>query len=1028
MPGILNYKRKNTTKRREKEKKGVVVGMARRNLGKRILSLTLCVAMLSGIFANGSMAAKAEEESIGYDGYMDLVSTYSLDDSIPMYKDYAQAMEQVFPTERIEIDAGSYIRYEDSNVEAVPEVYTDYEGMAGESVLVGETGLIEYEFEVTTSGYYDLSVLYYPIEGKSSEIQRAFFIDGNLPYGELSLIEFTRIWSSNVEETYINTEGIEVRNWVRDNQGNDLKPSSVERPAWVESYLYDSDGYITDNLKVYLEAGTHTISMLSLREPMLLRSIILSNREPVLDYETVRAQWDAQGATATSGHTIRIEAENASRTSSQMLYPQQDQSSPAIYPSSPRQLLNNSIGGNSWSSAGQWIEWQFEVPESGYYNISLYDKQNFVRGIFVSRRITIDGEVPFSEMSQYGFDYSQNWRTDVLQDENGDAYEFYLEAGTHTIRMEVVLGDFSDIISTVQESVQDLNSIYRQVIRITGVAPDKYRDYQLASSLPGLQADLEEVRAKLDSAIIRLEAIAGSNTDKTTVLITMRDQLDELIYDQERFTEVIASYKVNVRACGNWISQVIGQPLQIDRLYVYSADAVPEIQNDNWFSRLVYELKRLFYSFIIDYNQIGNIADENTEGATITLWIGTGRDQANVIKNLIDENFTSQTGINVNVQLVDMSTLLKATLAGEGPDVAIQVGPTQVATSQVAANMVSASNDTPVNYGIRNAVLDLTQFEDYEEIAQRFSPSAIVPFEYNDAVYALPDTQTFLMMFYRKDILTEIGLEVPRTWDEVQVAMTVLSKNQMEFGMFPGEQIFAMLLFQQGGTYYTEGGMSSALDSDIAINAFRQYCEFYTDYKLDKETSVEERFRTGECPIIIADYTTFNNLAVSAPDIEGLWEFTVVPGIEMEDGTINHATGSIGLADMIMADTEYPEESWEFLKWWTSAETQTLYGREMESLMGSSARVATANLEALGNLSWRIDDYNALMEQFEQVQGIPQVPGGYYTWRNVNNAFYAITTDNSAATPREELMQNVEYINAEIDYKREELGLPLLED
>ena len=222
--------------------------------------------------------------------------------------------------------------------------------------------------------------------------------------------------------------------------------------------------------------------------------------------------------------------------------------------------------------------------------------------------------------------------------------------------------------------------------------------------------------------------------------------------------------------------------------------------------------------------------------------------------------------------------------------------------------------------------------------------------------------------------------------------------------------------------------MSSALDSDIAVNAFRQYCEFYTDYKLDKETSVEERFRTGECPIIIADYTTFNNLAVSAPDIEGLWEFTVVPGIEMEDGTINHATGSIGLADMIMADTEHPEESWEFLKWWTSAETQTLYGREMESLMGSSARVATANLEALGNLSWRIDDYNALMEQFEQVQGIPQVPGGYYTWRNVNNAFYAITTDNSAATPREELMQNVEYINAEIDYKREELGLPLLDD
>ena len=287
------------------------------------------------------------------------------------------------------------------------------------------------------------------------------------------------------------------------------------------------------------------------------------------------------------------------------------------------------------------------------------------------------------------------------------------------------------------------------------------------------------------------------------------------------------------------------------------------------------------------------------------------------------------------------------------------------------------------------------------------------------------------MMFYRKDILAEIGLEVPTTWSEVKVAMTVLAKNQMEFGMLPSEQIFAMLLFQNGGEYYTGNGDASALDSDIAVNTFKEYCEYYTDYKLDKATSVEERFRTGECPIIISDYTTYNNLQVSAPDIAGLWDFTVVPGVEQEDGSILHTTGSTGLADIIMADTEYPEECWEFLKWWTSAETQTLYGREMESLMGASARVATANLEALGNLSWPIRDYREIMEQYSQVKGIPQVPGGYYSWRNLNNAFYSVTTPSSdtgrtaVVTPREELMDKVLYINAEIDYKREEFGLPI---
>jgi len=348
---------------------------------------------------------------------------------------------------------------------------------------------------------------------------------------------------------------------------------------------------------------------------------------------------------------------------------------------------------------------------------------------------------------------------------------------------------------------------------------------------------------------------------------------------------------------------------------------------------------------------------------------------------------------------------------------------------------MNTGNDTPVNYGLRHAVLDLTQFADFAEVAERFAPSALVPFSFNGATYALPDTQTFPMMFYRKDILAEIGLEVPETWDDVKVAMSVLSKNQMEFGMLPGEQTFAMLLYQAGGEYYTENGDASALDSDIAINVFKRYCEFYTDYKLDAATSVEERFRTGECPIIITDYTTYNNLQVSAPDIKGLWDFTHVPGTRREDGTLDTTTGCSGLANIIMSATKEPDACWSFLKWWTSAETQTLYGREMESLMGSSARVATANQEALANLSWPIRDYKALSAQFKNVKGIPQVPGGYYTWRNVNNAFYAVTTDSaskgrneSSNTAREELMDKIYYINAEINYKRTEFGLPVASD
>lgn len=978
----------------------------------------LSAALLLPLFARAETPMEA---------YHEMVSTYSIDAAIPSYQEYLLSAGDAQAQGEYTISAADYVRYEQNGAPAVPQMMTDYQGMSGASLLTSEDSLVTYELDIAQTGLYDIALTYYPYPGKASEIQRAFFIDDRLPYNEMALIELKRVWVCPVPEQ-IDKNGVLVRAWQKDNRDNDLRPSLSEAPEWVSAKLYDSNGYISRPLSVYLTQGRHTLTVLALREPLLLRSITLGHGEQAKPYAEVIANQTADGAADTHGVSVRIEAETAAKMSSQMLYPQQDTSSPAVYPADSKLLLNNVIGGNSWRRAGQWMEWTFTVPQTGYYSLSMYDKQNFVRGIDVCRKITIDGVVPFEELDSYGFAYSQNWRQETLKDENGTPYKLYLTKGEHTLRMQVVLGDMADIISTMQDCVLQLNAIYRKVLYITGVQPDKYRDYQIEKSLPNLEQALIDVKADLQIAIGALQKTAGTNSDKLTVLRTMSDQLDELIFDQERFTEVIGSYKTNVRACGNWITQVLGQPLQIDRIYVHSPDTDVRIDRADWVSSALHELQRLYYSFIIDYNAIGNVAKDGAAEDVITLWIGTGRDQANVIKALIDERFTPETGISVNVQLVDMNTLLRATLSGQGPDVAIQVAN----TNGIAGAVLNTGNDTPVNYGLRNAVMDLTRFSDFETVAQRFSPSALVPFTFNGATYALPDTQTFPMMFYRKDILAEIGLEVPKTWDEVKVAMSVLSKNQMEFGMLAGEQIFAMLLYQNGGEYYTANGDRSLLDSDIAVNTFKKYCEYYTDYKLEKETSVEERFRTGECPIIISDYTTYNNLQVSAPDIYGLWDFTVVPGTVRENGEINHTTGCTGLADIIMQNAENPEACWAFLKWWTSDDTQTMYGREMESLMGASARVATANQAALASLSWPLRDYQALTRQIAQLKGIPQVPGGYYSWRNVNNAFYTVTEDatkkardSAGATPREELMNKVYYINAEITYKRQEFGLPV---
>lgn len=975
-------------------------------------SFLAAVVLLLGIMVLGSNLPQLNAKTnISYDDFEEVLDYTK---GIISYEDYLQQFDtSKRPDDEYIIEATDYVRTQNM----APEVYKDFEGMTGDSLYIGQSGLIEYEVDIKEEGLYNLSLLYYPIEGESSSIQRSFFIDGELPYNQLDLIELSRIWVNKNDE------------WIVDNQGNDLKPTQIEKPDWITSYLYDSDGYVTSELGIYLTKGKHTITMVSRREPMVLKHIILNNSIETKSYNEVMAQNESQNYQDTTGAFIEIQAENANRKSSQMLYPTQDQSSPAVSPYSAKELKNNTIGGNSWRIVGQWIEWDFEAPESGYYNITLHSKQNFVKGTYVSRKIMIDGNVPFSELSDYAFKYENKWKMTTLGNDEGTPYKFYLEKGQHTLRMEAVLGDFSSIVGDVQDIVTDLSAQYRKIIRITGVEPDKYRDYQIEKSIPELGDDLAKVEEELDDVIKRLQAVAGSGSDKEAALITMRDQLKQITKDPEKVTKLVKDFKTNLSALGTWITKVLEQPLQLDAIYIYSPDQKLPKVNDSFFSGLAHEAQKLFWSFIIDYNTIGNVAEEDEESKTITVWVGTGRDQANVIKSLIDEKFTINTNINVNVMLVDMNTLLQATLSGQGPDVAIQVANNGGAVATTAGVTVAA-NDLPMNYGLRNAVVDLSQFSDVDEVKGWFRESALEQFSYEGALYALPETQNFPMMFYRKDILEELGLEVPKTWDEMKVVMSVLSNNQMELGMLASEQIYAMLLYQFGGEYYTEDATASALDSDVAINAFKMYTEFYTDYKLDRETSVEQRFRTGEAPIIIADYTTYNNLMVSAPDIKGMWGFTSVPGMVKEDGSIDNTVASTGLACMIMEQSKDKESAWEFLKWWVSSDIQAAYGREMEGLMGAAARYPTANIEAFDSLPWPIEDYKALTEQFEHVRGIPQVPGGYFSWRNINNAFYRVVVadaENKLA-PREAISEYIRYINDEITYKRTEFGMPTADD
>lgn len=973
-----------------------MVNVQRRTLKKSttLLTIGLCALIIVAVMVQIYFSKNESISSLALDDFKkSTVSAGSYDAYIAQYEGVAK------PDQEIIIDATQYVKESDGEF----KVLSQYEGMDGDALYTGDTGEVTWQVNIPQEGLYQLEVLYYPVEGKSSAIERMISINGEIPFEEAKFIQFDRLWNNELDEVKV------------DNQGNELRPRQVEVPAWTTADVKDSNGYITEPFQFYFSKGTHQISFIASREPMIIKQLRLKQQEEVPTYEALVEQYKKEGIRETSGHELRIEGEASILKSSPTLYPVSERTSAAVYPYSASLIKINTIGGYNWRMPGQWVEWEVEVPEDGLYNISFVAQQNWKRGIYSTRKLSIDGKVPFEEMNTIGFKYASGYRVETMG--NGDEpYLYYLTAGKHQIRMEVTLGPFAELISEVEDSLYELNTMYRNILMITGTKPDEFRDYQLTSKIPNMIDTFITERDRLQAVATRLRQLANGSSDQEALLKTMTVQLDEMIEKPENIHRKLTEYKTNAGGLGTWVQQAREHPLEIDAIIISSPDQDVKIKGLGAFAKLTHEIKTFVNSFFIDYNSIGNVSEAKDQ-RTITVWIGSGRDQANTMKAMIDETFTEETGINVNLKLVQMHTLLPATLAGQGPDVAMQI-----------------DNDIPVNFAMRNSSVDLTQFEDYAEVAERFRASAIVPYQFSDGVYALPEQQTFNMMFYRKDILEELGLEVPTTWDEVSELLAVLSKNHMEFGLpqvqqaaiqgqnIPPNSLYAALLFQNGGQFYRNDGKESDLDSRIAIETFKQWTEYYTDYKLEREYDFANRFRTGQMPIGIIDYTIYNQLTVFAPEIRGLWGFAPIPGTVNEDGTINRQVPSGGSAVMMLEKAEDKDAAWQFMKWWTSDETQAKFGREMEGLMGAAARYPTANINALDSLPWPVEDYKQLKEQFDYVVGIPEVPGGYFTGRHLFNAFYKTVIGMVEA--REALMDYTTYIQDEITNKRTEFGLP----
>ena len=86
----------------------------------------------------------------------------------------------------------------------------------------------------------------------------------------------------------------------------------------------------------------------------------------------------------------------------------------------------------------------------------------------------------------------------------------------------------------------------------------------------------------------------------------------------------------------------------------------------------------------------------------------------------------------------------------------------------------------------------------------------------------------------------------------------------------------------------------------------------------------------------------------------------------------------------------------------------------------------TANIEAMEAMPWKASELRSLLAQLESTVGYPQYVGSYQVTRYLDFAFNDVVVDN--LDPREVILDYIKPVNDELEYKRQELGLPYITD
>ncbi|GHU67143.1 sugar ABC transporter substrate-binding protein [Spirochaetia bacterium] len=394
--------------------------------------------------------------------------------------------------------------------------------------------------------------------------------------------------------------------------------------------------------------------------------------------------------------------------------------------------------------------------------------------------------------------------------------------------------------------------------------------------------------------------------------------------------------------------------------------------------------------------------------ANVLYWVTS--DDANVTRRMVEAYNATNPAQKIELVLVpgaetEISKLMTAVRSGTGPDI---YGLDRFTIGERAAQGLLEDITEPLKKIDPN-------------LSSKYLDFAWAETQYNGKTYGLPTLTDTRVLFYRKDILRQKGVDYSRldpkngpiTIAELKTITDKLNEtdaqgNYTRIGYIPyateNQGWHYILGFSFGGKFADlQAKKVTPLDPGV-VAAYQYFYDtakelgpqkvrtFLSTYAPPNNPPQQNYFFTGHSPITVQGDWFIQDIIRWAPDIE--WDYTYLPILKKGDKITTFAGGG---SMVVPKGAKNVEGAIKAMTWWTG-ET----GQRLECELGLKARLPTWR-SLINDDSLYIPEYKFAKDLLPVAQNRPVLPIHAFYWDQLTIAQNDVA--NNLKTPQEALKQ-----------------------